>query len=103
MNLEAGVDRLVHISKLGKGRSINHPREVLEEGQDIEVKVESVDTDEKRISLAPSGYVSAEDDKESEEKLVKNFQKNSRKEQSGTLGTLGDLLQAKLAEKSKGK
>ena len=103
VNLEAGVDGLIHISKLGKGRRINHPREVLEEGQEIEVKVESVDTDEKRISLAPSDYVSAEDDKESEDKLVKNFQKNSRKKQSGTLGTLGDLLQAKLAEKSKGK
>ena len=44
VNLEAGVDGLVHISKLGKGRRINHPREVLEEGQELEVQVESVDT-----------------------------------------------------------
>ncbi len=100
VTIAKGVDGLVHISKLGKGRRINHPREVLEEGQELEVQVESIDTEEKRISLKPSDYVSPEDDQRSEDKLVKNFQKN-RKEESATLGTLGDLLQAKLAEKSK--
>jgi small subunit ribosomal protein S1 len=100
VTLEEGVDGLIHISKLGKGRRINHPREVLEEGQEVEVQVESIDTVEKRISLAPSDYVSPEDDQKSEEHLVKSFQK-SRKEQSSTLGTLGDLLKTKLAEKSK--
>ncbi len=99
VTLEPGVDGLLHISKLGKGRRINHPREVLEEGQEIEVKVESIDIVEKRISLAPSDYVGPDDDQKSEDKLVKNFQAD-RKKQSGTLGTLGDLLQAKLAEKS---
>lgn len=100
VTIEAGVDGLIHISKLGKGRRINHPREVLEEGQEIEVQIESIDTVEKRISLAPSDYVSPEDDQKKEDHLVKDFQK-SRKEQSSNLGTLGDLLQAKLAEKRK--
>ncbi len=99
VNLEAGVDGLIHISKLGKGRRINHPREVLEEGQEIEVQVESVDTVEKRISLAPSDYVSPDDDQKSEDRLVNDFKKSNKKE-SSTLGTFGDLLQAKLAEKS---
>ncbi len=100
VTLSEGVDGLIHISKLGKGRRINHPREVLEEGQEIEVQVESVDTVEKRISLAPSDYVSPEDDQRSEDTLVKSFQKSNKK-QSSTLGTFGDLLQAKLAEKSR--
>ncbi len=99
VTLEAGVDGLIHISKLGKGRRINHPREVLEEGQQIEVQVESVDTIEKRISLAPSDYVSPEEDQQKEDTLVKDFQKN-RKEQSAGFGTLGDILKAKLAEKT---
>jgi small subunit ribosomal protein S1 len=94
VTLEAGVDGLIHISKLGKGRRINHPREVLEEGQEIEVQVESVDTIEKRISLAPSDYV----DQKKEDNLVQDFQK-SKKEQSAGFGTLGDILKAKLAEK----
>ncbi len=100
VTLEPGVDGLVHISKLGKGRRIHHPREVLEEGQEIEVAVESVDTTEKRISLAPSDYVSPEEDQNKEQDLLKSFKK-SKKEQPATLGTLGDLLQAKLNEKSK--
>jgi small subunit ribosomal protein S1 len=100
VNLEAGVDGLLHISKLGKGRRINHPREVLEEGQEIEVTVESVDTEEKRISLKPSDFVSPEDDQRSEESLVKDFKKSAKKE-SSNLGTFGDLLKAKLSEKSK--
>ena len=100
VTLEAGVDGLLHISKLGKGRRINHPREVLEEGQEVEVQIESIDPVEKRISLTPSDYVSPEDDQKSEDHLVKDFQK-SRATQSSTLGTLGDLLQAKLAERSK--
>jgi len=99
VSLEAGVDGLIHISKLGKGRRINHPREVLEEGQEIEVQVESVDLEEKRISLSPSDYVSPEDDQKSEDRLVKDF-KQSNKKQSSSLGTFGDLLQAKLSEKS---
>ncbi len=100
VTLAEGVDGLIHISKLGKGRRINHPREVLEEGQEIEVQVESIDSDEKRISLTPSDYVSPEDDQKSEDTLVKNFQKSHKKE-SSTLGTLGDLLKKKLAEKSR--
>ena len=99
VNLEAGVDGLIHISKLGKGRRINHPREVLEEGQEIEVQVESIDIVEKRISLAPSDYVSPENDQELEDRLVKDFKKANKKE-SSALGTFGDLLQAKLAEQS---
>ena len=99
VNLDAGVDGLVHISKLGKGRRINHPREVLEEGQEIEVQVESVDTEEKRISLAPSDYESPENDEQKEKNIVKDFKKSS-KESGGGFGTFGDLLQAKLAEKS---
>jgi small subunit ribosomal protein S1 len=98
VTLEAGVDGLIHISKLGKGRRIHHPREVLEEGQEVEVQVESVDTIEKRISLAPTDYVSPEEDQKKEDSLVQDFQK-SKKEQAASFGTLGDILKKKLAEK----
>ncbi len=46
-----GVDGLVHVSQLGWGR-VNHPREVVQEGQTIRVKIQSVDTAAGRISLA---------------------------------------------------
>jgi small subunit ribosomal protein S1 len=46
-----GVDGLLHVSQLAWNR-VNHPREVLHEGQHIQVKVESVDKESRRISLA---------------------------------------------------
>lgn len=102
VTLAPGIDGLVHISKLGSGRRINHPREVLEEGQDIEVTIESIDRDEKRISLTPSDYVSQEDEKEKERKEYKTFVKKEKKgKESAAVGSLGALLQAKLAEKKK--
>lgn len=45
-----GIEGLLHISEMSWGR-IGHPSEVLEERQDIEVKVLGVDKDNERISL----------------------------------------------------
>jgi small subunit ribosomal protein S1 len=52
VNLEPGIDGLVHISNLGAGRRINHPREVVEIGQVVEVYVLSVDTENRKLSLS---------------------------------------------------
>jgi 4-hydroxy-3-methylbut-2-enyl diphosphate reductase len=45
-----GVDGLLHISELSWGR-VNHPSEVVKEGEQIEVKILRVDRDRNRISL----------------------------------------------------
>jgi small subunit ribosomal protein S1 len=54
-----GFDGLLHISKIGKGKRINHPREVLKEGEVVEVLIEGIDRDAKRISLALTETVRA--------------------------------------------
>jgi ribosomal protein S1 len=46
-----GADGLLHVSQLSWGR-VNHPSEVLSEGQAISVKIEKVDRESGRISLA---------------------------------------------------
>lgn len=46
-----GVDGLVHISELA-WRRVKHPREVVEVGDEIEVKVLDLDYERKRISLS---------------------------------------------------
>ncbi len=102
VTLTPGIDGLVHISKLGGGRRINHPREVLEEGQNVEVKVDGIDLEEKRISLVPLDYVSAENEKDKEQSDYKSFLTKEKKKKSGNdLGSLGALLKAKMAEKGK--
>lgn len=45
-----GIEGLLHISEMSWGR-IAHPRDIFEEGQQIEVKVLGVDKDDERISL----------------------------------------------------
>ncbi|MDR3090459.1 MAG: 30S ribosomal protein S1 [Desulfobulbaceae bacterium] len=99
VTLMPGVDGLVHISKLGAGKKIHHPREALEEGQQIEVTIEEIQPQERRVSLAPSGYVSPEKKEEEGREEFRQFQRQSRKEAASQIGGFGALLQAKLAEK----
>jgi small subunit ribosomal protein S1 len=102
VTLAPGIDGLIHISRLGGGRRINHPREALEEGQEVEVKVEGIDNETRKISLAPTDYVSSES-KENEEKdeYKKFLQEKSAKKPEDAVGSLGALLQEKLRNRSK--
>jgi small subunit ribosomal protein S1 len=52
VRLEPGIDGLIHISNLGAGRRINHPKEVVQAGQWVEVYVLSVDQQNRKISLS---------------------------------------------------
>jgi small subunit ribosomal protein S1 len=88
-----GVDGLIHISKLGKGKRINHPREVLKEGELVEVIVEGIDRENKRISLALAETVRAA--AEAEEDMA-SFRQQAAESSSATMGTFADLLKAKL-------
>jgi small subunit ribosomal protein S1 len=60
VNLEPGIDGLIHISNLGAGKRINHPREVVEPGQLIEAHIISVDRHKKRIALSMQPKVTPE-------------------------------------------
>ena len=61
VTLSDGVDGLIHISRLGAGKRINHPREVVSTGQVLEVKVDAVDRENKRLSLSLAGATAAEE------------------------------------------
>ena len=51
VELEPGVDGLVHISDLSWTKKIRHPGEVVKKGEKIDVVVLGVDTDQRKISL----------------------------------------------------
>jgi small subunit ribosomal protein S1 len=51
VELEEGIDGLIHISDLSWTKKIRHPGEVLKKGDEIEVVVLNVDRDNRRISL----------------------------------------------------
>jgi small subunit ribosomal protein S1 len=92
VTLDSGVDGLLHISKLGAGKRINHPREVLKEGESVEVKIEGFDRAARRLSLSLAGVARAA---EEEEATLAEFRRQAS-EAPGGMGTLGDLLQARM-------
>ncbi|MDX9746841.1 MAG: S1 RNA-binding domain-containing protein, partial [Syntrophales bacterium] len=92
VNLVPGIDGLVHISKLGRGKRINHPSEVVAVGQVLNVQVERIDRDQKRVALSPVRSEKEEGDAPGAEK--EDYRQYIEKPAT-SLGSLGDLLKAR--------
>jgi small subunit ribosomal protein S1 len=52
IEIEDGVDGLVHVSDISWSRRIKHPSEVLKKGQEIDAIITSIDTENRRLSLS---------------------------------------------------
>ena len=97
VTISDGVDGLLHISKLGAGKRINHPREMVKEGEQIEVKIESIDRSSRRISLALAGPARAAAE---EEATMTEFRRQADDAPKG-MGTLGDMLRSRVQKGNK--
>lgn len=97
VSLGGGVDGLLHISKLAGGKRIRSAGEVLRAGQEIEVKVDSVDPVKRRISLSLPAMETAEKPEE-EEDYAKYL---APPPAPPALGSLGEALKAKFERKTK--
>lgn len=51
IELEEGIDGLLHVSDMSWTRKISHPNEMLEKGQEVECRILSVDQERRRIAL----------------------------------------------------
>jgi small subunit ribosomal protein S1 len=85
VEIAPGVEGLVHISELGANRRINHPKEVVEIGQEVEAVVLQIDLDKRRVGLS----LSASKDGTAEDFAAAKPQAPQK------LGTFGDLLKKK--------
>jgi small subunit ribosomal protein S1 len=94
VELAPGIDGLVHISELGAGRRVAHPREVLNEGDTVEATVLSVDPVKRRIGLSLAAEASLDTAAEIEAHATAP---TSRPE--GGIGTFGELLRESLQRK----
>ena len=94
VTMREGLDGLIHISKLGAGRRLSHPREVLKEGQAVEVQIESVDRASRKISLALAEVRRAE---EEEAATIKEYKQQTTAAPKN-LGSFGELLKAKMEQ-----
>ncbi len=91
VELEPGIEGLLHISKLGGGRRINHPREVVEENTRIEVVVENLDAEAQRLSLGLDDGSTATEEWEEEDRDGPPSAPEPG-EKSASFGSLGDLF-----------
>jgi small subunit ribosomal protein S1 len=85
VEIAPGVEGLVHISELGAGRRINHPKEVVSIGQEVEATVLAIDAERRRLSLSLAASTDA-----SAAEISEVAPRAPQK-----LGTFGDLLQKK--------
>jgi small subunit ribosomal protein S1 len=97
ITLEAGIDGLLHISRLGAGKRIKHASEILKQGQMIEVKIEKIDRTAKRLSLITASREEAAGQKEEPEDFRQYLQKKS-----DSFGSLGDAFRNGASPKTKG-
>jgi len=51
VEIEEGIDGLIHISDMSWTKRVEHPSDVLQKGQEVEVAVLSVDAERQRLSL----------------------------------------------------
>ena len=81
VTLEDGIDGLVHISKIGGDQRIKHPQDLLSVGQTLQVTVEKIDLEDKRIALA---IVNEKEDESAETSYTE--------QSSGGMGTFAELF-----------
>lgn len=100
--LEPGLTGLIHISELGAGRRVDHPKDVLQIGQQVHAVVVQVDTERRRIglSLSPERLADAEPPSASETKAsaasAATAPAANQPHREKEVGTLGALLKAQL-------
>jgi small subunit ribosomal protein S1 len=95
VTLEPGIDGLIHISELGSGKRIKHPGEVIKEGDSLEVIIDKVDAEKKRISLKLFSSVQAK----AEETGYKEFLGKKADSSYNPFGNLSGLMKDKASKK----
>jgi small subunit ribosomal protein S1 len=102
VELEPGLEGMIHISELGAGRRLNHPDEVVSTGQHVTATVLKVEPDRKRIGLSlaeDTGALEIEDDSD-RERHGKGGSRRGRGDEAldpdDRMGTFGDLLKEQM-------
>ncbi|HKI00920.1 MAG TPA: S1 RNA-binding domain-containing protein [Thermoanaerobaculia bacterium] len=91
IELTPGLEGLVHISEMGAGRRLNHAKEAVQPGQEVQVRVLAVDTARRRISLsigAVGGGATA-DRSDRSERSDSGFTRGDRSSNRGDRGDRG--------------
>jgi len=95
VELEPGLTGLIHISELGAGRRLEHPKELVQAGQEVDAVVVEVDSERRRIGLSLSPERIAEGEGR-EHRAAPTAAPRDMSAPNSDVGTLGELLKAQL-------
>ncbi len=87
-----GIDGLLHISRLGGDRRVGHPKEILNIGQEVNVRVLELDEEKRTISLTMEAL---EEDVGAQLERLKREQEKSQADRQTSMGALFDELEDK--------
>ena len=92
VEIEPGIEGLVHISKMILDRRLNHARQAVSVGQTVDVTVVSVDPLERRLGLSMVERVREARDAEAAEDRREHDRILADQKASGSFGSFADLL-----------
>jgi small subunit ribosomal protein S1 len=85
VEVEPGIEGLVHVSEIKEER-VENPRDVLAEGQEVEVKVIDINSQDRKIALSMKALLHEGDD----------YREYMKKQAEGSRARLGDVMSNKL-------
>src|SRR6516162_4771301 len=86
VELEPGIEGLIHVSELKEER-VENPRDVLQEGQEVEVKVIDINTQDRKVALSMKALLHEGED---------DYREYLRRQAEGGKARLGDVMASKL-------
>jgi len=86
VEIEPGIEGLVHVSEL-KDERVENPRDVLQEGQEVEIKVIDINTQDRKVALSMKALLHEGED---------DYREYLRRQAEGGKARLGDVMANKL-------
>jgi len=95
VELEPGLDGLVHVSRLALDRRVSHPRQVVDVGDTVDVTVVEVDPAKRRLGLSMVERARRAKEAAEVEEQRDTDRVLERSQERRSLGTFADLLKKK--------
>ncbi|HZH04074.1 MAG TPA: 30S ribosomal protein S1, partial [Myxococcaceae bacterium] len=86
VEIEPGIEGLVHVSELRDER-VDNPRDVVQEGQEVDVKIIDINTQDRKVALSIKALLNDGGD---------DYREYLRKQAEGSRARLGDVMATKL-------
>ena len=86
VEIEPGIEGLVHVSEL-KDERVENPRDVVSDGQEVNVKIIDINTQDRKVALSMKALLHEGED---------DYREYLRKQAEGSKARLGDVMASKL-------